>query len=81
MDAQMVVKAIQDKNYPRNYWGNIARRGEELLTRRQNEKLAWVRCSGNWIAHHLDNLESMDASHLLHICCNLNYRLGRMPDF
>jgi cytochrome c len=42
MDAQMVVKAIQDKSYPRNYWGNIARRGEELLTRRQNAKLAWV---------------------------------------
>jgi ribonuclease HI len=52
MDAQMIVKAVQERSYPRTYWGSIARRGGELLHRRRNAEITWVGRSGNRVAHY-----------------------------
>ncbi|MCH81038.1 putative ribonuclease H protein [Trifolium medium] len=53
MDAKQVVLAIQKKNYPRVYWGRIAKRCGEILHNSSNISISWVRRTGNQVAHNL----------------------------
>jgi ribonuclease HI len=50
MDSSTVVKAIQTRDYPRVYWGSIARNGGDLLYNLPNVSVCWGRRTGNKVA-------------------------------
>jgi ribonuclease HI len=52
LDNQVVVKAINDRNYPRKYWGQLARFGE-FLSENPRSSIRWTRRTGNRVAHFL----------------------------
>ncbi|KAK2435146.1 putative mitochondrial protein [Trifolium repens] len=51
LDSSTVVNAIQKKDYPRVYWGSIARNGGDLLCNLPNVSVCWGRRTGNKVAH------------------------------
>jgi ribonuclease HI len=51
MDAAMVVRAVQNKAYPRNQWGQLAQRCHRFLKEEENISLCWVPRVGNEATH------------------------------
>jgi ribonuclease HI len=51
MDAAMVVRAIHNKSYPRNQWGQLAQRCARVLEEEDNCSLCWVSRAGNEAGH------------------------------
>jgi hypothetical protein len=51
LDNQSIVKAVNSRNFPRNYWGQIARCGEDFLLKNPNCTIRWIRRNGNEAAH------------------------------
>jgi ribonuclease HI len=55
MDSSSIVNAVKKKNFPRCYWGRIARRCNNILTQNPRFSIEWVRRTGNSVAHSLAN--------------------------
>jgi ribonuclease HI len=55
MDSRTIVTAVQKRQYPRCYWGRIAKRCGDLFDQNPRFKINWVRRSGNTVAHALAN--------------------------
>jgi ribonuclease HI len=51
MDSAMVVRAIQNKSFPRNQWGQLAQRCDRVLKEEDNISLCCVSRAGNEAAH------------------------------
>jgi ribonuclease HI len=52
LDNQFVVKAVNHRVFPRKYWGQIARCGEEFLSENPRCSIRWVKRTGNKVAHY-----------------------------
>jgi ribonuclease HI len=50
-DSSTIVTAVQKRQYPRCYWGRIAKRCGALLDQNPIFKIVWVRRSGNAAFH------------------------------
>jgi ribonuclease HI len=59
MDPNVVVKAIQSKDYPRVYWSSVTISGGDLLTQYPNVSVCWSRRVGNKVAHLLARLDGL----------------------
>jgi ribonuclease HI len=55
MDSKLIVDAVQNQNFSRNYWGCIARHCASTLHLNLNRSICWTRRSGNSAAHVLAN--------------------------
>jgi hypothetical protein len=55
MDSRSIVNAVKKKNFPRCYWGRIARRCSHLIEHNPRFNIEWVRRTGNTAAHTLAN--------------------------
>jgi ribonuclease HI len=53
MDAKTIVDSARKKTYPRFYWGKIARNCGDVMNRKPNVSIRWVRRTGNKVAHSL----------------------------
>jgi ribonuclease HI len=52
-DAEIIVKAIQKKIFPRTMWGNVARSCARVLEDLSQVTIQWVNRKGNKVAHAL----------------------------
>ncbi|MCI63297.1 hypothetical protein A2U01_0084554, partial [Trifolium medium] len=53
MDSKVVMQAIQRHEYPRVYWGHVARNWGNMLAKLSNVSVSWLRRAGNCVAHNL----------------------------
>jgi ribonuclease HI len=55
MDSKLIVEAVQNQSFSRNYWGCISRHSASILHSNPNRSICWTRRSGNNAAHILAN--------------------------
>jgi ribonuclease HI len=87
MDNQSIVKAVINRNFPRKYWGQIARCGEDYLAQNPNCSIRWTIRGGNEAAHYLarhalfePNSDWVDSVPPLY-CCSCPQRHGSFVIF
>jgi hypothetical protein len=52
-DNNMVVKAVQTRQFNMHYWGHIARKIRETMDENPNLSISWVNRAKNVVAHYL----------------------------
>ncbi|KAK2419793.1 hypothetical protein QL285_030613 [Trifolium repens] len=55
MDSKIIVDAVNDRKYGRNYWGRLARRNGNVIHTNPQLSIAWTKRTGNLAAHVLAN--------------------------
>jgi ribonuclease HI len=55
MDSKIIVDAVNDRKYGRNYWGRLARRSGNVIHTNPKLSIAWTKRTGNSAAHVLAN--------------------------
>jgi ribonuclease HI len=53
MDARTIVDSVKKKTYPRFYWGKIVRSCGDVMNRKPNISIRWVRRTGNKVVQSL----------------------------
>ncbi|KAK2365713.1 Ribonuclease H superfamily protein [Trifolium repens] len=53
MDSKLIVDAVQNRRFSRNYWGCISRHCASMLQANPNRSICWTKRSGNNAAHTL----------------------------
>jgi ribonuclease HI len=60
MDAQTIVKAVNERRFHRSYWGRIARQGGDFLRQNPSSSIQWTKRAGNEAAHLLANWAAVE---------------------
>jgi ribonuclease HI len=53
MDSKLIVEAVQNKKFSRNYWGCISRHCASVFQSNPNRSICWTKREGNNAAHTL----------------------------